>query len=124
MLVLAVLLCASVALWIVVMLLAIFGPIFTEMPLRAKVAVQGAWWGITVAAMIAASAWWRQDPASSFRTLLAVVSCIAMPGLGVNLAVRTVLPPANTGSPPWYALPRGRASAGSGALRNARLRRD
>lgn len=122
MLVVAFLFCLSVALLIGWMLLAICGHVFTELRLRAKLAVQCAWWVATIAAMLGASAWWRENPASSFRTLLAVVGCVAMPGLGVGMAARTVLPPREAGSPPWYALPRGRTHAGAGALRNRRLR--
>ncbi|HET7233138.1 MAG TPA: hypothetical protein VFJ16_24220 [Longimicrobium sp.] len=109
---------------IVLMLLAICGHWFVELRLGRKLAVQCAWWLVTVPAMLCASAWWRENPHSSFRTLLAVASCIAMPGLGVGMAVRTVMPPKDAGSPPWYAITRKRASAGAGALRNARLRRD
>lgn len=68
--------------------------------------------------------WWRGNPASSFRTLLATVGCVAMPGLGLAMALRMVLPPKEAGPNPWYARPRRRTPAGAGALRNARLRRD
>ena len=113
-----------VALAIAMVPLAICGPAFAESRLRTKLAVQCVWWPLTVLAMVGASGWWRENPESAFRTALAVGAGIAMPALGVVMLVRTVAPPREAVATPWYLRRRPRAQAGSGALRNARLRRD
>jgi len=121
--VLVVSICLCAALSVVVLLLAICGHWFTGLRLGPKLAVQAAWWAATVPAMWATSAWWRLDPASGFRALLAVLGCVALPGLGVMMAARTLVPSRGDGSTPWLR-PAPRSAAGAGALRNARLRRD
>jgi hypothetical protein len=124
MLVIAAILALSLAAMVVMIPLAVCGPAFAEARPRTKLLVQLAWWVVTAAAMAGASAWWRQDPTSTFRTVLAVVGCVAMPALGIVMAVRTVLPPPGAPGTPWYLRRRPRAAAGAGPLRNARLRRD
>lgn len=120
----AALLALCVVVLVVAIPLAVGGHAFVELRPGSKLAVQVAWWAVTVAAMLGASAWWRDRSESAFRTVLAILACIAMPGLGVAMAVRTVLPPRGAVPNPWYARPARRAAAGAGALRNARLRRD